>query len=159
MISYRRIYSGFTLIEVMLAVFIIGVGVIPVIGLFASGSKSVEKGGVILGASIAAQNIIDRAKSDAFLWDNVPLTISIPDKKYPAFKLPKFFSEKYKASATLIIEEASGHTILGTGAKENNLIQLTVQLSWLERGRPKKYKVLTYRANTNSLNLKTSANL
>lgn len=150
---------AFTLIEVMLAVFIIGVGVIPVIGLFSSGSQSVEKGGVILEASISAQNIVDRAKNDSFLWKQIPLTINIPDKNYPMFTLPKFFQEKYKASGTLIIEEAPNHTMITTGAKEKNLIQITFILNWLEYGAPKSYRVLTYRANTNSINLKTSAKL
>ena len=151
--------NGFTLIEVMLAIFIIGVGVIPVIGLFSSASQSVEKGGVILEASISAQNIVDRAKNDTFLWKQIPLTINVPDKKYPMFTLPKFFQKKYKASGTLIIEEAPNHTILSTGAKEKNLIQLTFILNWIEYGAVKHYRVITYRANTNSINLKTSAKL
>ncbi len=150
--------AGFTLIEVMLAVFIIGVGVIPVIGLFLSGSRTVEKGGVILEASIAAQNILDRAKSDSFLWKKIPITINIPSRDYKQFTIPEFFAKKYNASATLTIEEADGHTVIGTGAKEQNLIQLTVILNWIENGFAKNFRVLTYRANTNSLNLKTSTN-
>ncbi len=147
---------GFTLIEVLLAVFIIGVGVIPVIVMFLQGTRTVEKGSVILEASIAAQNILDRARSDSFLWKTVPLTINIPDKDYPDFKLPEGFSQKYQASGTLTIEEAPGHTIIGTGANETNLLQLTVILKWLESGIEKEFRLLTYRANTNSVNLKTS---
>lgn len=153
--SSRRSH-GFTLIEVLLAVFIIGVGVIPVIVMFLQGTRTVEKGSVILEASIAAQNILDRARSDSFIWKTVPLTINIPDKDYPDFKLPEGFSEKYLASGTLTIEEAPGHTIIGTGANETNLLQLTVILKWLESGIEKEFRLLTYRANTNSVNLKTS---
>jgi len=147
---------GFTLVEVMMAVFIIGVGVLPVIVMFLQGTRTVEKGGVILEASIAAQNIIDRARSDSFIWKTVPLTISIPDKDYPDFKLPEGFMKKFQASGTLTIEEAPGHTIIGTGANEKNLLQLTVILKWLENGIEKEFRLLTYRANTNSFNLKTS---
>lgn len=153
----RSRQTGFTLIEVLLAVFIIGVGVIPVIVMFLQGTRTVEKGGVILEASIAAQNILDRARSDSFIWKTVPLTITIPDKDYPDFKIPEAFSEKYHASGTLTIEEAPGHTIIGTGANETNLLQLTVILRWLESGIGKEFRLLTYRANTNSVNLKTSA--
>lgn len=148
--------NGFTLIEVLLAVFIIGVGVIPVIVMFLQGTRTVEKGGVILEASIAAQNILDRARSDSFIWKTVPLTINIPDKDYPDFKLPESFIKKYQASGTISIEEAPGHTIIGTGANETNLLQLTVILKWLESGIEKEFRLLTYRANTNSVNLKTS---
>lgn len=150
---------AFTLIEVLLAVFIIGVGVIPVLMMFLSGSRTVEKGGVLLEASIAAQNILDRARSDSFLWKSVPTTLTIPDKDFPEFRLPAAFALKYQASGTLTVEPAPGHTILGTGANETNLLQLTVILSWLENGMPKEFRLLTYRANTNSVNLKTSANL
>lgn len=153
----QKIRRGFTLIEVMLAVFIIGVGVIPVIVMFMQGTRTVEKGGVILEASIAAQNIIDRARSDSFIWKTVPLTINIPDKDYPDFKIPEAFAAKYNASGTLTIEEAPGHTIIGTGANETNLMQLIVVLKWLESGIEKEFRLLTYRANTNSVNLKTSA--
>ncbi len=149
---------GFSLIEVLMAVFIIGVGVVPVIMMFLSGTRTVEKGGVLLEASIAAQNIIDRARSDSFIWKTVPITINLPDKSYPDFKLPEVFAQKYQASGTLTVEVAPGHTILGTGANETNLLQLTVILSWLENGMAKEFRLLTYRANTNSVNLKTSAN-
>jgi prepilin-type N-terminal cleavage/methylation domain-containing protein len=149
--------AGFSLIEVLLAVFIIGVGVVPVISLFLSGTKTVEKGSVILEASIISQNILDRARSDDFIWNRDQQTITIPDSKYPEFRIPEFFKKKYQASATLTIEEAPDHTVLGTGAKETNLLQLTVILAWLESGIRKEYRMLTYRANTNSLNLKTSA--
>lgn len=149
--------SAFTLVEVMMAVMIIGAGVIPVLSLFLTGSRTVAKGGVMLEASIAAQNILDRARSDSFIWANIPATISIPDPDYPEFYLPQSFVAKHKANGTLIIEEAPGHTIIGTGANETNLLQLTVLLHWIENGMPKEYRVLTYRANTNTINLKTSA--
>ncbi len=149
--------KGFSLIEVLLAVFIIGVGVVPVLMLFLTGTRTVEKGGVILEASIISQNILDRARSDAFIWKPEHKTIVIPDPQFPEFKIPEFFQKKYKASGTLSIELAPDHTILGTGANETNLYQLTVILKWLESGIAKEYRMLTYRANTNSLNLKTSA--
>ncbi|GAB4278090.1 MAG: hypothetical protein Kow0029_21190 [Candidatus Rifleibacteriota bacterium] len=157
--NFKKSRFAFTLIEVMLAVFIIGVGVVPVLTLFFSGTKTVEKGGILLEASIVSQNILDRARSDSFIWKTVPLSVDIPDEKYPEFKIPEFFAKKYQASATLIIEEAPDHTILGTGAKETNLLQLTVILHWIEMGIPRDYRLVTYRANTNSLNLKTSAKL
>jgi len=148
--------QGFTLMEIMLAVFIIGVGVIPVMNLFLSGSRTVEKGGEILAATIAAQDIIDRAKSDAFLWDHIPLEVRIPDDKYPEFTIPAFFSSKYQATATLVIRPAPGHTVLGTGFNEENLIELSVAIYWIENQRPRSNRLVTYRANTNSFTMKTS---
>ena len=156
---FRRSGQGFSLIEVLLASFIIGVGVVPVLLMFLSGTRTVEKGGVLLEASIAAQNIIDRARSDSFIWKSVPVTLTIPDKDFPEFTIPEAFALKYQASGTLAVENAPGHTILGTGANETNLLQLTVILTWIENGLAKEFRLLTYRANTNSVNLKTSTNL
>lgn len=156
MFNIRKV-TGFTLIEIMLAVFIISVGVVPVINLFLASSKAVEKSGEILEAVICAQDIIDRAKSDSFLWNHPKLSINIPDSNYPEFLIPKNFADKYKASATLSIERAPGHTVLGTGFNEENLFQITVSINWNENQRPRSSRLVTYRANTNSFNLKTSA--
>ena len=152
----RTCRKAFTLIEVMITVLILGAGVIPVLTLFLSSSRTVEKGGVILEATIAAQNILDTAKSDTFLWEHIPLKVEIPDEKFPQFSLPKFFSDKYKASGTLVIEPAPGHTVLGSSENEQNLIQITATINWIENGFVRTSRLLTYRANTNSFDLKTS---
>ncbi len=104
---YRNITSprrAFTLVEVMLAVLIIGIGVIPVISLFLQSSRTVEKGGEMLAATIAAQNILDRVKSDDFIWDHIGQTFPVPGDKLPGVELPRFFAEKYKATAEVAID-------------------------------------------------------
>ncbi|MBI3037538.1 prepilin-type N-terminal cleavage/methylation domain-containing protein [bacterium] len=148
--------NAFSMIEIMVAVLIIGVGVVPVVTLFLSSSRTVEKGGALLEATIACQNILDRAKSDSFLWGNIPMVIPFPNQKYPEFSLPAFFANKYKASGTLQLELAKGHTILGTGANEQNLAQITVTINWIENERPRSCRLVTFKANTNSFDLKTS---
>ncbi|HNW33689.1 MAG TPA: prepilin-type N-terminal cleavage/methylation domain-containing protein [Candidatus Ozemobacteraceae bacterium] len=153
----RRGRPGFTIIEVLLAMLIVGVGVVPVLSLFLTGSRTVEKGGLLLSATIAAQNILDRAKSDSFLWGNIPLTLDFPDPDHPEFTLPAFFMQKYKASGTLVIEEAPNHTVIGTGESEKNLIQISVIIRWIENNFARSTRLVTYRANTNSFDLKTSA--
>jgi prepilin-type N-terminal cleavage/methylation domain-containing protein len=151
---FRR--AGFTLMEIMLAVFIVGVGVIPVINLYLTGSRTVERGGEVLRAAIAGQDIIDRAKSDAFLWDHIPLAVKIPDPNFPDFTIPKNFAAKYQATATLMIDKAPGHTVLGTGFNEENLVQIAVTVYWQENGRQRSTRLVTYRANVNSFSMKTS---
>jgi len=128
----RRGRPGFTIIEVLFAMLIVGIGVVPVLSLFLTGSRTVEKGGLLLSATIAAQNVLDRAKSDSFLWGNIPLTLDFPDPGHPQFALPPFFTGKYKASGTLVIEEAPNHTVIGTGDRETNLIQISVIIRWIE---------------------------
>lgn len=140
----------------MITVIIVGAGVVPVLSLFLSGSRTVEKGGAILEVTIAAQNILDSARSDAFLWEHIPLKIDIPSDRFPQFSLPEFFAKKYKASGTLEIDVAPNHTVLGTAEPEENLIQIAVTINWIENQFPRTSTLATYRANTNSFDLKTS---
>lgn len=135
---------------------IVGAGVLPVLALFLSSSRTVEKGGLVLQASIVAQNILDRAKSDTFLWNHPPGVIEIPNPKYPLFRIPGFFAAKYQASATLTISVAPDHTVLGTIDDETNLMQLAVNITWIENKRPRSFRLVTYRANVNSFSIKTS---
>jgi prepilin-type N-terminal cleavage/methylation domain-containing protein len=151
---YRR--SGFSLVEVLMAVLVIGIGVIPVISIFLSSSRTVEKGGVMLAATIGAQNILDRVKSDEFLWDHLEQTFPVPGDKLPGVELPSFFATKYQATAQVSIRLAPGHTILGTGAKETNLAEIVVEVHWVENGANRQTRLLTYKANTNSFNVRTS---
>lgn len=64
---------GFTLIEVTIATIIIGIGILPVLSMFMTGTKFVEKGELYLMASIAAQNLLDLARSDEFIWKKYPI--------------------------------------------------------------------------------------
>jgi prepilin-type N-terminal cleavage/methylation domain-containing protein len=147
---------GFSLVEVLIAMLIVGAGVVPVLALFLSGSRTVEKGGVMLKATIIAQNILDRAKSDSFIWDNAPIVIELPDAKFPQFQIPEGFTKKYKAKVTLAIDLAPNHTVIGTGDKETNLWQVSVLINWTENQIERTHRLLTYRGNTNSFALKTS---
>lgn len=153
---FKNQKKAFTLIEAASALLILAIGLVPVISLFISSSRTVEKGGLILTATIAAQNILDRAKSDAFVWNNLPITIDLPNQAYPQFTIPSFFRQKYNASGTLNISIASNHTILGTGEKEENLIQISVIIRWIEYGRLRTLRLITYRANINPFKVKTS---
>ena len=69
---------GFTLIEVTIATIIIGIGILPVLSMFMTGTKFVEKGELYLMASIAAQNLLDLARSDEFIWEKIPNKVSVP---------------------------------------------------------------------------------
>lgn len=152
--SYRK---GFTFVEILIAIFIIGVGVLPVLTIFLTGTRTVESGGVIFQIAVAAQNLMDRVRSDSFMWVEMPVAITIPSEKDTrGLSLPAELIKKYKAVANINIDTAKGHTILGTGEPEPNLYQIDIVVEWLENGINKKYKLTNYRANTNSQNMKTS---
>ena len=159
-VKFDRAFSskkGVTFVEILIAIFIIGVGVVPVLTLFIKGTRTVESGGNIFQAAVAAQNIMDTARSDSFIWNHeIPLNMPINSNKERGVYLPVELVKKYKATARLIIDEAKGHTILDTGEPETNLYQIDVIINWEENGVKKHYSLQNYRANVNPQTMKTS---
>ncbi len=152
----KRNKKAVTFVEILLAIFIIGVGVLPVLTLFLTGTRTIESGGVIFQIAVAAQNIMDTVRSDTFLWQGLPVAIKIPSDKDRGLYLPEELVKKYKAYAELKIDVAPGHSILKTGEPEENLYQIDIAVYWEENGFNKKYNLTNYRANTNWQSMKTS---
>ncbi len=148
---------GVTFIEILIAIFVVAVGVIPVLSLFLKGTRTVESGGVIFQVAIAAQNIMDRVRSDAFIWQQtMPVNVVIPSNDDKGLYLPEDLIKHYKARAELKIDVAKGHTIIETGEPEENLYQIDVKITWVENGVNKNFSLMNYRANINSQTMKTS---
>ncbi len=152
----RRTRRAVTFVEILLAIFIIGVGVLPVLTLFMTGTRTIESGGLIFQVAVAAQNIMDTVRSDTFLWQGLPVNITIPSENDRGLYLPVELVKKYKAKAELNIDVAKGHTILRTGEPEENLFQIDIIVRWEENGIKKNYSLTNYRANTNWQTMKTS---
>lgn len=154
--SKRR---AMTFVEVLIAVFIIGVGVLPVLTVFLSGTRTVESGGVLFQVALAAQNIMDRARSDSFIWQYIPVAIKIPSDEDRGLYLPKDLVEKYKASADLKIDLVPNHFVGETGEPETRLYQIDVQITWMENGVMRNYSLMNYRSYLNIFRQKTSTRL
>lgn len=149
--------KAITFVEILIAIFIIGVGIIPVLSLFLKGTRTVETGGNIFQVAVAAQNIMDTARSDSYIWrQEIPLDFPINANRERGLYLPLDLVKKYKATARLKIDEAKGHTILDTGEPEVNLYQIDVEVNWEENGVKKHYSLMNYRANINTQTMKTS---
>ena len=154
--GFKKAKRAFTFVEVLLAIFIIGVGVLPVLTLFLTGTRTIESGGLIFQVAVAAQNIMDTVRSDTFLWQGLPVDIKIPSDEDRGLYLPAELVKKYKAQAFLKIDVAKGHTILNTGEPEENLYQIDILVTWEENGIKKQYSLTNYRANINWQTMKTS---
>jgi len=136
--------KAFSFIQILIAIVLLSITVVPVASLFMASSKNVEKGGAILDATIILQSIVDSIKNDRFIFDNKGKTIDFPDDKYPALVIEKGFLEKYKARGQVIIEQAEGHD-------DKNLISIMVTLKWLEDGSDRQTSLVTYVANLNDM--------
>jgi prepilin-type N-terminal cleavage/methylation domain-containing protein len=155
----HKIKRGFTFVEILLAIFIVGVGVLPVLTVFLTGTRTIESGGVIFQVAVAAQNLMDTVRSDSFIWEVVPVNITIPspDKNSErGLYLPIELMSKYKAVANVKIDVAKGHTVLNTGEPEENLYQIDITINWEENGIKKNYSLTNFRANLNTQTMKTS---
>lgn len=152
---YRK-KRAFSFVEILIAIFIIGVGVLPVLTLFRQGTRNVESGGVIFRIAVAGQNIIDRVRSDTFLWEGLPVELVIPSDNCRGLSLSEELVAHYKAKALLKIDTAKGHTVADTGDNEENLYRIDLKITWVENGVNKEYTLTNYRANTNSVNYKPS---
>ncbi len=148
--------KAFTFVEILIATFIIGVGVLPVLTMFLSGTRTIESGGVMFQVAVAAQNIMDRVRSDTFLWESMPVKLEIPSDNDRGLSLSSELKTHYKAKAFLNIDVAEGHTVANTGDKEENLYRIDLKITWVENGIQKQYTLMNYRANTNTFNYKTS---
>ncbi len=140
--------QGFTMGEVMIVIVIVGFGLLPVLSMFLSGTGYIERGAEELTASMAAQNLLDVARSNDFIWEQIPNTVSIPEQsdKYPQFQLPNNFIKHYKARALIKVEEAPGHTVYPHRSIEHNLLQISVHITWQEHGKTCNANLSTYKA-------------
>lgn len=142
--SSRKNSQGFTLVQVMIAVFLLSIALIPLATVFFASTRNVERGGEILDATIVTQTLMDSVKNDKFLFDHRNATIEIPSDKYPQFVIEKNFMERYKARAKVRIEKAPDHD-------DPDLLCITVTLYWFEDTVQKETSLVTYMANINDL--------
>ena len=162
-INKKTSRKAFTFVEILITIFIIGVGVLPVLTMFLSGTRTVESGGNIFEVAVAAQNIMDTVRSDTFMWEEMPVNIIIPlppnspsDASTRGLYLPADLINKYKAQCKLHIDTAKDIKVLDSGTPETNLYQIDIEITWVENGVSKKFTLMNYRANTNTQNMKTS---
>lgn len=159
--AMRKKRLGFSLMEITIAILVLGFGLLPVLSVFMQGSKFVEKGELYLRASIAAQNLLDLARSDDFIWERVPNKVHVTNGagNYPQFKLPESFIKKHKANATITVDQVQGATTVGTGLQENRLLQISVKINWYEKEIEKNLTLTTYKALLDSVSVKTSTRM
>ena len=143
-LNKRSAIIGLTFTQVLIAIVLLSVTIIPVASVFFVSNRTVEKGGAILDASIIMQSIIDSIKDDKFIFDNKGKSINFPDPKYPALEIEKNFLERYKASGVIKIDQAEGHN-------DAALAELSVTLYWNENGVKRETSVNTYVANINDV--------
>ena len=75
--------KGVTFIQILIAIVLLSIMVIPVASVFFTSNRNVEKSGALLDATVIIQSVIDTIKTDRFIFDNKGKTIDFPNEKYP----------------------------------------------------------------------------
>lgn len=138
---------GFTLIQVLIALFVLGVALVPATSLFLQSSKNVERSGALLEATIAARSILDEIRSQPFLLDNMGAVIEVPSEKYPSLAVPPHFRVKFKGRAQVEISQAE------PGKYSGRLREVRVTIRWTEHGKERSLDLYTLESNLNDCKL------
>jgi|GEM_PF-6489826 len=140
----EKITKGLTFVQVLIAIVLLSITIIPVASVFLASNRNVEKGGALLDATIIIQSVIDTIKDDKFIFENKGKTIKFPNNQYPDLAIEKGFAERYKASGEIKIVDAEQHN-------DPNLVSLTVTLYWTEDNVARQTSIVTYVANLNDI--------
>jgi type II secretory pathway pseudopilin PulG len=136
---------GFSFIQIMIALAIIGIALVPASYLFLSSNRQVVKSQATLEAMIAAQSLSDKVCSDKFIMNNLGKTINVPDENYPDLVMMSHFREKFKARAEISFQEAP------TLYNQRNLRIVDVNVIWNENGNTIESSLVTMKANINDI--------
>lgn len=144
MINNLKTNYGLTFVQILIAIVILSITVIPVASVFFTSNRNVERSGTLLEAAIILQSVIDTIKDDKFIFENKGKTITFPSQNLHQIIINDEFLKKYNASGTIKIDEADGHN-------DPNLVELNVSLNWIENGIKRETSITTYVANLNDV--------
>ncbi|MDP7423488.1 MAG: hypothetical protein QGH40_16575 [bacterium] len=138
---------GFSLLQILIALFILGVALVPATSLFLQSTRNVERSGALLEATIAARSILDEIRSQSFLLDNIGAVIDVPSEKYPFLTVPTHFSKKFKGTARVEIRQ------MEPGKFSERLREVRVTILWTENGQERSLDMYTLESNLNDCKL------
>lgn len=129
--------SSFTLIEVLLAVFILEIGLLGIAGFYASSSKITKTARNETTASNLASGILDEEL--AIAYDN--LIVSLGTKtRYTDDATSPFYNWQKKVDITYV------DTNLSEQATETHMKKITVTIYWQETGSQKSFQTASMKA-------------
>lgn len=140
-------HRGFTLMQILVALFILGVALVPATSIFLQSNRNVEQGGALLEATIAARSILDEVRSQPFLLDNMGESIEVPSDKFPELTIPSHFSQKFKGTAHVEIRQVE------PGKYHSRLRELRVTVWWEENNKKRSLDLYTLEGNLNDCKL------
>lgn len=137
--------GGFTLIQIMIALCLVGIALIPASYIFTTSSRKVVRSQALLDATIVAESLMDQVCYDRFIMNNVGYTLTLPDERYPQLEVFPAFAKKFSATASITFQEEP------TAFNERNLRRVRVDVQWKEGDRLLSTSLETLKANINDI--------
>ncbi|NLM17383.1 MAG: type II secretion system protein [Candidatus Riflebacteria bacterium] len=140
----KRQVNAFTLLEVMIAAFILAATLIPVLSVFSASNKQTERSAITLEVAVTAQDLLDEIRrSNILRSSSLPMKIELPSDMYPQFPISERIAKKYQGKVVITISNPAGHTDL-RGKKEEDLIEIMVKVDWTEGEMTPSYTARAY---------------
>ena len=111
--------KGFTFIQLVLALFILGLSLSPVVMITMQGNMNLRENILYLDALMTATTIISQAKQYSFIHENIAKTITLEPDSNKGFVVPEDLFSKTKTDIQLIFKEM-----------DKNLIYIMVQIKY-----------------------------
>jgi prepilin-type N-terminal cleavage/methylation domain-containing protein len=134
LIKRLRDEAGYSLIEVMVAIMLLSIAIIPMVGMFDMGLQSATRGGNYDRARALANKQLETAKDLSYqdARDRFPANSSTPDAATGVYEssnqtdtdYPDFTYKVRKAYATL------GSTEITENASARTMMKVTVTVNW-----------------------------
>jgi len=134
---------GFSLIQVVIAVAILGMAYIPVSSLFIASTRNIKGGDLKLSATLAAQTMIDELKHDRTIFRFQNKEIKIPSNIFPTLRLNPELVKYYKAIAIIKIRKDEKFPTI--------LRKITVNIKYSDHGSERNIYLSTIAADNKSI--------
>lgn len=95
--------AAFTLVQVLIAVALLGIAYIPASSVFLASNRTVQKGDLKLTATLVAQTLIDDLRRDRRLFEVEEGLHHLPTPSFRDLVVPESFARVYQARAELTI--------------------------------------------------------
>lgn len=137
--------NGFTLIQILIALVIVGIALIPASHVFTTSNRQVVRSQGLLEATLAAQSLLDTVLRDSFIMAHAGHAVNVPNENYPQLKILPHFRNKFRARAEISFREAP------TTYNTRNLREIAVRIFWNENGVTMESSLETMKANINDI--------
>jgi type IV pilus assembly protein PilV len=139
----REKQSGFTLVEVLVALFILAIGLLGLAGLQIKGISGSKSALFNSQATVCAQDIIDRMSANRNAAAQNPSPYQIELGAAPSLSLPVTILDDLTSWQNLLSNLPEGQGSITISVPGTGRVRATVLIQWNEKGDPQTFSIET----------------